>query len=202
MPRLINLIERKFGRWTVVGPYENRKWGCVCQCGRTGEIFSTNLTSGISKSCGCLNSEMIAKRNFKHGLSYHPLRMVWSNMMRRCYNKTKREYKWYGAIGISVVKRWHKFVNFYNDTISSYSPGLSLDRIDVKGNYSKGNCRWATPTEQARNRTNNRIITIDGVSKCVAEFAELVGIHPNLIHTRLGRGWSGRESVFGKNKNK
>ena len=123
---------------------------------------------------------------------------AWRGMKRRCYDPKRKDFVHYGARGIRVCERW---LNSFDDFLADVGPrpgrGLSLDRIDVNGNYEPGNVRWATQTEQTRNlRTRNRIITVDGVSMCLAAWAEKTGFSPILIHQRIGMlGWSPKDAV-------
>ena len=139
----------KFGRLTVVGKAIKRKrrqrFRCLCDCGRRKVVRKGNLTNGSTKSCGCLNKT-------QNGLSDTKEYNIWNGMIRRCYNIKYKYYKDYGGRGIKICKRWRRsFKNFYKD-MGKRPPGKSLDRRDNDGNYEPGNCRWATPTEQARNQ--------------------------------------------------
>lgn len=110
-------------------------------------------------------------------------------MIGRCTLPSQAGYARYGGRGISVCDRWRKFEQFAEDMGESFKPGLTLDRIDVNGDYEPGNCRWATHKEQQRNTTRNRVLTWGGRSLTVAEWAEELGINRTTIGVRLHRGW-------------
>jgi hypothetical protein len=111
-------------------------------------------------------------------------------MKQRCYNEHRKYYPDYGGRGIKVCSEWHDFANFREWALSNgYQDNLSIDRIDVNGNYEPSNCRWTTNVEQQRNCRNNRMIEINGEKKCVSAWAELYRIKPGTIYTRLKAGW-------------
>ena len=123
-------------------------------------------------------------------------RSTYRNMMSRCNNPKATGYEHYGGRGIKVCDRWREsFKNFYED-MGDRPDGMSLDRVDVNGNYTKENCRWATWNEQARNTTVNNIITYDGIEMCLEEWAEATNQKSNSILTRLKRGWSIGEALL------
>lgn len=180
-----------------------RDWGVYkCPC---GEPFVMQCRSeGTTKSCGCLivdsARKLLSKNNHRktHGYSNTPTYMSWCSMRRRCYSPTHVEYSRYGARGIVVCKRWKNSFQAFVDDMGERPKGMSIDRINCDGNYEPMNCRWATATEQARNQRRNVVLTITGVSKCVAEWAE----HPKAakdktIYKRIKDGWSHHEAVFG-----
>lgn len=110
--------------------------------------------------------------NERHGMKNTPEYRTWIDMKKRCYNANSKDYKDYGQRGITVCDKWlHSFLAFYED-IGKRPVGLSIDRIDVDGNYESSNCKWSTPKEQARNRRSNRLVTIDGITKVLAEWIE------------------------------
>jgi hypothetical protein len=111
-------------------------------------------------------------------------------MKKRCENPGNLDYDRYGGRGISVCERWRgSFENFFADMGKKPSPKHSLERDDVNGNYTPENCRWATATEQGRNKRDTRFVTYGGERLCAMEAAERAGIHPRLLYGRLGRGW-------------
>ena len=120
-----------------------------CQyCGQEFECATKSIKSGHTKSCGCLAQK---GNNTSHGLCNHPLYYTWSHMKHRCNNSNNIKYKNYGGRGIKVCDRWLDINNFIEDMYPSYQEDLSLDRIDVNGNYEPTNCRWATNEMQSRN---------------------------------------------------
>lgn len=120
------------------------------------------------------------------------LKTVWADMLRRCENPARPDYKWYGAKGISVCPEWHDFDAFLAWAISSgHDQSLSLDRIDPSAGYNPQNCRWATMKTQQRNRSNNHLLTFAGKTQCISAWAEETGIGNITIWNRVKlRGWS------------
>ena len=114
----------------------------------------------------------------------HPLYDIWRGMMTRCYRETNAAYHRYGGRGIRVCKRWHSFRHFVSD-MAPRVPGRSIDRIDNDGDYKPSNCRWATAQQQGRNSVSARLITWRGQTRCVAEWAEHLGIVRNTLFMRL-----------------
>jgi hypothetical protein len=205
MTKMIDLTNKRFGRLLaksfvgIVGKNPHNQWYCVCDCGNNIVVSGANLRSNITNSCGCLQKEKTSKANTKHGYSQKSKEYsTWANMRKRCNNPNSEDYIDYGARGIKVCERWDSFSNFLKDM--GFAPkGYSLDRIDVNKGYSPENCRWADAKTQARNKTNNRLITVDGIIKTLAEWAELSGTDRRNIHKRIVRGWSAKQAIFGKN---
>lgn len=114
-------------------------------------------------------------------------------MNKRCANPKSRSYKWYGLKGVTVCERWKVFKNFLED-MGEPAEGMTIDRIDTTGNYTKENCRWATTAEQNVNRTSTRLVTIDGETLCVAHMAESKGLSRACVYSRLKSGKSIEEA--------
>lgn len=195
MPKFEDLKGKRFGRLVVLEQAETRhtrtRWLCKCDCGKTKIIQSNHLKSGASTSCGCYGKEKVSQAVKKHGLSSSNLFFIWSAMKQRCLNPKDKNYKDYGGRGITVCSEWLNPENFYKWAIANaYKKGLSIDRIDVNGNYEPLNCRWATPKEQMRNTRKNHLITYKEQTKCLAEWAEIINIKSQILYKRLKRGWS------------
>ena len=112
---------------------------------------------------------------------------IWRKMKQRCYNNNDPKYKNYGARGICICDEWkHDFILFYNWAIENgYRDELTIDRIDVDGNYEPDNCQWATPKQQARNTTKNRNYTINGETHCLSEWCEILNLRYKTVYTRI-----------------
>lgn len=122
---------------------------------------------------------------------------VWQNMKTRCDNPNYWLRNRYGARGITYDPKWKTFRGFYEDMYSLYKEGLSLDRIDNDKGYSKDNCRWATPKTQANNKSNNRQITLNGVTKTLAQWIDTVEVKSSTVRQRFYTlGWSIEKSLY------
>ena len=159
-----DLTGRKFGRWNVLKATEKKGkhqlYLCKCECGKTKNVYGCHLKAGNSKSCGCIVSEITTKRNLTHGMTYTPEFMIWQGMQRRCSDKSNVGYC---ARGIYVCDRWKSFENFFADMGSRPSSKHTIERKDNNDGYFKDNCKWATKTEQARNRRAQSRKAIDDV---------------------------------------
>lgn len=169
-------------------------WKCKCDCGNNKITFTSYLTGGRTKSCGCLHRDVMSKIKFKHGCVKTSEYMAWKAMKGRCYNQNNSRYNTYGARGIIVCSRWLNkekgFINFLNDIGKKPSKEYTLDRRDNDGNYEPNNCRWLINTEQGKNKSNKRLLTCKGEALSLTEWAEKTGIDKKLIHRRIKLGWS------------
>lgn len=198
MPKLIDLTGRRFGRLTVVSLGEksgvSTRFFCRCDCGSAGLFFSNNLRRGLSQSCGCARAEQTALRNTTHGLARTDTHEIWCGMLKRCTNSRSKNFGGYGGRGIAVCKRWESFEGFLAD-MGPRPPGMSLDRIDNDGNYSRENCRWATRHQQANNTRTNRHVEHDGIRRTLMEWSRATGLDRKLISCRLDRGWGAERAL-------
>ena len=128
----------------------------------------------------------------KHGCYYEPWYPSYKSMMQRCYLPTHGSYKRYGAKGVTVCEEWHDVRNFAEWVKrSNYAPGLTIDRINSKGNYTPDNCRWATKKEQSNNRYNTYFCEYNGTKMALTDWAILLGINPYTLYSRIKKsGWS------------
>lgn len=149
--RRIDISGKKFGRLLAIRFVPPEGWLCKCSCGKSKVIRGSHVRYGITKSCGCLNSEVTAARNKKHGMWNTPAWNSWNSMLARCFNPNNPAYYRYGGRGIAVAKSWWEFKNFYKD-MGPRPSKKSLERINNDRGYSKTNCKWATASEQALNR--------------------------------------------------
>lgn len=200
MGKVKDLTGQKFGRLTVLERAKNNTrgqsmWRCKCDCGNTWTGLGTSLISGNTQSCGCLAREMLIKRNTVHSLHGTRLYGIWVRMRQRCNDENCTDYISYGARGIAICKDWDDYRSFHRWALANgYKDNLTIERIDVNGNYEPNNCKWISPAAQARNKTNNHKITYNGQTKTLAEWAEILGIKSSLLRYRL-RNW-GVERAF------
>lgn len=190
-----DLTGRRFGRLVVIGPTDHyvfasgrkvARWLCQCDCGNKSKAFAQCLKTGGTKSCGCGEQES-RERPRKHGMTFTKEYKTWGQMKGRCNNPGHISYKWYGAKGITVCDRWlESFDNFYADMGPCPSPDACIDRIDNSKGYSKDNCRWSNPQEQANNRSTNRHVIHEGKSYTVAELSRKLGMSYYHVYRQFG----------------
>lgn len=200
--RIRNISGQKFGRLTAqyISGRQRRKdgktkiiWHCICDCGNEVDLAAERLVNGNTKSCGCYNRDPESKKaTTKHGLSNTRLFTIWQGMKQRCYYKKHVSYDHYGGRGIQLCEAWKDdFKAFYDwAMMNGYKDNLTIDRIDVNGNYCPENCRWIPAEQQYFNRTDNRLLTMGNVTKTITEWSLQYSIDRETVSSRLKLGWS------------
>ena len=211
----IEMVGKQFGRLLVISENgktkdNHIKWLCKCECGNYTTIDGRDLRKGSTKSCGCLLSEKVTERivklNTSHGDSNTRLYSIWCGMLDRCRRSKNAHYKDYGGRGIKVCKEWQEYPKFKKWAIDNgYSDNLSIDRINVNGNYEPLNCRWVTMKIQSINKRTSHKITYNGSTLTVTEWNNKMGYKKGLIADRLSKGWNIERAInekpfIGKNQ--
>ncbi len=203
MPARIPFVSgEKFGRLTTVreidvpGESRGRRILCLCDCGSKVVKDYKAMRNGNVRSCGCLRKEVTAAKNTTHGLSDTPEYGHWKGMRQRCTDPNHEKYPSYGGAGVIVCVRWDDFTAFLEDMGPAPSPEYSLDRFpDRHGNYEPGNVRWATASEQARNRDSSISVVYEGKTMLLIELEEIHGFPPGALYGRIRRGWTAEDAV-------
>lgn len=158
-------------------------WKCKCECGNYTTVRSDCLKDGNTKSCGCLNYK---PTRVKHNETKTKLYGVWSGMKTRCAKSYHYHYHLYGGRGIKVCDEWLDYETFRDwALLNGYKEGLSIDRIDVNGDYCPDNCRWVTMQEQQHNKRTNIELTYNGETMNIRKWADKLGVTYNLLYGRL-----------------
>lgn len=209
-PATKDLTGMKFGRWTVLefagyknyGTKTRAFWHCKCDCGKEKDVVGHNLIEGKTQSCGCLHNELLVKHFTKHGArktkeKTERLYFTWKNMRARCLDTSNRHYSYYGGRGIAVCDEWkNSYSSFRKWALENgYNESLTIDRIDVNGNYEPSNCRWATRQEQARNKRTNIFIEYNGEKYVLNDLAQMVGVNRKTLKRRIDKGLSVQEAI-------
>lgn len=196
---LVDLVGQRFGRLLVTAQAEakaqSRWWVCMCACGSEVVVPTYRLSSGNTKSCGCLKRDRRAELNkiqkTKHGLSNSKEYKAWCNMMQRCIHKPDKNY---GLRGITVALELQEFSAFFN-YMGPCPEGLTLERVDVNKGYERGNIRWATPEDQARNKRTSVKFSLGGETVNAVDLADRLGVSPSTITSRVKAGRSLEEII-------
>lgn len=170
-----DITGKTFGKLTVLEWAGRSRWACVCECGKTAQVLTANLKRGNTSSCGCVRNIKSSARNTVHGLSSTLAYKTWLSVRRRCREVNYPSYTTYGARGIDMHQPWFESVaTFVQEVGQPPSDNHTLDRIDNSKGYFPGNVRWATPLEQANNKTNNVWVTYQGERYTIAQLARKV----------------------------
>ncbi|PEI49943.1 hypothetical protein [Bacillus toyonensis] len=198
---MVKMIDRtgiKYGRLTVLEKVDsdkkgNARWLCRCDCGNEKIILGWSLANR-TRSCGCIQKEVTSKRAKIHGLYGTHIHTVWRHMKERCKNPNSKDFVNYGGRGIKLFQDWEKLENFFEwSKKNGYNEGLSIERIDVNGNYEPDNCKWITLSEQWNNKQDTVRIEINGITKTLKEWAVISGVKHSTIRWRYRNGITGEE---------
>lgn len=202
MNKVYNLEGKRFNKLLVIKRIENDKYGnarwlCKCDCGNETKVLGCHLRSNHTKSCGCLQKESCINiiHKPKHNMINTRIYRIWIGMKNRTNGESKlknKYYKNYSGRNIEMCKEWKEnFMVFYKWSIENgYDDKLTIDRIDVNGNYEPSNCRWVTMIEQQNNKRNNKIIEYKGEKHTLSEWNKILNYTSGLLKNRLNRGWS------------
>lgn len=185
-----------FGRLTAVRLVErdpkrnNHLWLFHCACGTEKAIPIRYVTTGHTSSCGCLHRELLAAQSTTHGLSRTQARTyrTWKDMRGRCLNPGDSDFDNYGGRGIGICEAWNDFAVFFAD-MGARPPAMTLDRIEVDGDYTPSNCRWATVQMQANNKRSNYMVEVNGVTQTLQQWCDEFGLERTKVAYRLAQGW-------------
>lgn len=187
------MIDRHFGKWTVVKrAAKRRQWVCCCECGVVRSVHESNLRSGASRSCGGPGHPRPPPK-IKHGHTANGIASreyrSWTQMLVRCGNPRAPNFSTYGGAGIHVCAAWRDSFEAFLCDMGPRPEGTTLDRRDNRKGYTPANCRWATPAEQAVNRGTTHWLTFNGETKTLTAWARLIGISDTglLARVRLGQ---------------
>lgn len=207
MAKKLDFVGRRYNRLLVLSfaglnRHQKRLWLCRCDCGKTTTVIAAHLINKNTQSCGCLKDEKTSVRFTTHGASKTQVATNWHAIIRRCNNHEATHYARYGGRGIQVCDCLrvspHNLLFVIGD---KPTPTHTVERINNDGHYSCGFCQqcqhmgwtknviWATRLEQSKNRCNTRLITLNGETKCLSDWARLAGVKPDTFanRVRLGR---------------
>ena len=214
MTKNINLIGKKIGKLTVIQLdhiktkfYDNRPrdykyYRCLCDCGNEKIVVESSLIKGVTKSCGCLHKKRAKEANIKHGLKGTRIYNIWRNMKSRCLNEKDFHYKYYGQRGITICNEWINDIKSFHDWAikNGYAENLTIDRIDVNGNYEPSNCRWVPQYIQNRNTRKNIIINYQGEKHCLKDWCNILDLNYQKALRRISQlKWEPEKALTIKN---
>jgi len=188
-----DLIGKKFGKLTVIKEGENKgkntTWICKCDCGEEKTILAYNLTSGKSKSCGCVRGEKLGNLVRTHGFSNTRLYHIYKGIKQRCHNENNPAYMYYGGKGVSICNEWNcDYLKFKEWSLNNnYDEFVSIDRINPDGNYCPENCRWVSMQKQQNNKLNSMFVTIGDDKLTIAEWADKSKTNKQTLYSKFYR---------------
>lgn len=198
------MVGNRYGRLSVIssrnsdgspiGTEQNHQVFVRCDCGSEYKTSARGIFRGRTTSCGCARRD----RSTTHNLSSHRLYAVWQSMKARCYQPSAIMYYAYGARGISICDKWRSDVSSFIQwaLANGYKPGLQIDRIDNDGNYEPSNCQFVTAQKNQRNKNNNKLVSYNGRSICMAELSQISGVSYHTLRARIVKlGWSVEEAT-------
>ena len=201
MAQAADIAGQRFGRLVALNLAPTLKpgriWRCVCDCGAVVMTTVGRLRAGNTKSCGCLQKAKAREarlRGARHNMSATPTYNSWKSMVARCTNPLATDFHLYGGRGVGICAEWLRFDGFFAD-MGNRPEGKTLDRINPSGNYEAENCRWATPAEQAANKRTNLLVTYQGETACVSEWARRLGFGKGMLKNRIRAGWSVEQAL-------
>ena len=196
--QVVDLTGQRFDRLSVIRYEGKSNYLCRCDCGKNKIIATSSLKNGLTKSCGCLSSEVHTKHGFNKLSGKDRFYRIWGAMKSRATNPNNTYARNYSQRGINICDEWTDFINFKNDMYKSYQEHLekygelntTIDRIDNEIGYSLKNCKWASRKEQSRNMRTNKIVEFMGESHCLSVWAETTEINGKMLSYRINAGWN------------
>lgn len=195
--KIVAVPGARYGRLEVVGecspPLKNKMkqvfWECICDCGNTHKARSIDIRQGRTLQCSDCARQQAADTYRGPRLNHLRAYYSWSGMKSRCLNPRSEKYHRYGGRGITICDSWvNDFSQFLAD-MGDPPEGASIDRIDNDLGYTKSNCKWSTPAEQSRNRSNNTPVTINGETMILVEWCEKLDLKYGSVINRITAGW-------------
>jgi len=186
----------EFIKYVGINNHHEKTAEYLCECGEKTVKTATRVTTGKTKSCGCLVKRTAGKRFYLDGRSDESENKSYHSMLNRCYNPNNQSYSYYGARGIMVCENWrgvNGYKNFINDIGKKPTPNHSIDRIDNNGNYSPENCKWSTRKEQSNNTRRNRLITYKDKTMTISQWSDEIGIDRKIITHGLTENGQSKE---------
>lgn len=191
-----DLLGKRFGKLVVIAPAKSEngktRWLCKCDCGNE-KIIITQVLGKNTNSCGCLQQQNRKEIHITHNMTGTRIYNIYRGIKQRCYNTNNQRYNYYGARGIKMCDEWkNDFMVFYNWSMqNNYNDDLSIDRINVDGDYEPNNCRWVNIKKQANNRSTNRYIAYNNETHTLKEWSEILNISYYVLNNRINRdNWS------------